>query len=61
MCHDLSWDMPTRYTVICDDESAREIEQLARQNDLPEGEVLQQLIDLGLESVERDPRSVNRF
>jgi predicted transcriptional regulator len=53
--------MPTRYTVICDDESAREIEQLARQHDLPEGEVLQQLIDLGLDSIERDPHSISRF
>lgn len=53
--------MPTRYTIVCDDESARKVERLARQHDLPEGEVLQQLIDLGLDAVERDPRSVDRL
>lgn len=48
--------MPTRYTVVCDDELAREIDRLARENGLAEEAVIRQLLDLGLESVERDRR-----
>ena len=42
--------MPTRYTVVCDDELARTIERLAREYELTEEDVLLQLIDLGLDS-----------
>jgi hypothetical protein len=43
--------MPTRYAIVCDDERAREIEALAREYDLTEEQVLQQLIDEGLAAV----------
>jgi predicted transcriptional regulator len=43
--------MPTRYTVVCDDDLARHVETLARENDLTEEEVLRQLIDVGLDNV----------
>ncbi|MFB6183891.1 MAG: CopG family transcriptional regulator [Haloarculaceae archaeon] len=44
--------MSTRYSLVCDDDLAREIETLAREYDVTEEEVLRQLIDVGLESVE---------
>jgi len=48
--------MPTRYTLVCDEEKAREVRRLAREYDLTEEEVLRQLVDLGLEEVgERPP------
>jgi len=43
--------MPTRFTVVCDDDLAREVETLAREYDLTEEEVLRQLIDLGLDQI----------
>jgi len=48
--------MSTRFTVVCEDDRARAIKALAREYDLTEEEVLQQLIDLGLDEVERDGR-----
>jgi predicted transcriptional regulator len=47
--------MVTRFTVACDDDQARAIEVLARRYGIPEEEVLQQLLELGLESVEESP------
>ncbi|MFC6863858.1 CopG family transcriptional regulator [Halomicroarcula sp. GCM10025817] len=47
--------MPTRFTVVCDDDQARAVEMLARRYGITEDEVLQQLIDLGLESLEERP------
>ncbi|WP_340097987.1 CopG family transcriptional regulator [Salinibaculum salinum] len=44
--------MATRYTVVCDDDLAREVETLAREFDLTEEEVLRQLIDLGMAEVD---------
>ena len=44
--------MPTRYTVVCDDDLSREVERLARENDLTEEEVLRQLLDLGREQLD---------
>jgi len=44
--------MTRRYSVVCDDDRAREIRTLAREYDLTEEEVLRQLIDLGLDAVE---------
>jgi predicted transcriptional regulator len=44
--------MPTRYTVVCDDDLARDVETLAREYDLTEEEVLRQLIDAGLEQLD---------
>jgi len=47
--------MPTRYSVVCEDDCAREIESLAREYDITEAEVVRQLIDLGLEEIEEAP------
>lgn len=44
--------MPTRYTIVCPDDQARVIESLAHEFDLTEEQVLQQLIDLGMESLD---------
>ncbi|WP_226011006.1 ribbon-helix-helix protein, CopG family [Halomicrobium salinisoli] len=44
--------MPTRYTVACDDEQARAVERLAHRYGISEEAVVEQLIDLGLESIE---------
>ena len=44
--------MVTRYTVVCEDDQARAIEMLAHRYGITEEEVLQQLIELGLEDVE---------
>ncbi|WP_135663809.1 CopG family transcriptional regulator [Halorhabdus rudnickae] len=53
--------MPTRFSVVFDDDRAREIEDLARQYELTEEEVLRQLLDLGLDVLEdgegQTPRS----
>ena len=47
--------MSRRYTVVCDDDQVRAIETLARRYDITEEEVLQQLVELGLEA--RDERT----
>jgi hypothetical protein len=44
-----------RFTLVCDDRQARRVERLAARYDLTEREVLRQLLDLGLDSLERDP------
>jgi len=44
--------MVTRFTVACDDDQARAIRNLSRRYDISEEEVLQQLVDLGLEALE---------
>lgn len=44
--------MSTRYTVVCDDDQARAVTHLAHRYGLSEEEVIQQLIDLGLEAAE---------
>jgi 2-iminoacetate synthase ThiH len=44
--------MATRFTVACDDEQARAIRHLSRRYGISEEEVLAQLVDLGLESIE---------
>ena len=46
--------MPTRYTVVCDDDLTREVKHLARQYNISEEEVLRQLIDLGFEQLEKE-------
>lgn len=45
--------MSTRFTVVCDDDLAREVETLARKYELTEEEVLRQLIDLGLDEIDK--------
>jgi predicted transcriptional regulator len=49
-----SQTMPTRYTVVCDDDLARDVEELAREYDLTEEEVLRQLVDVGLGELESE-------
>jgi len=56
LCHHISYSMPTRYTFVCDDEHTRDIERLARENDVTEEEVLRQLVDLGLSQVNEQRR-----
>jgi predicted transcriptional regulator len=46
--------MATRYTVVCDDDTSREIQRLAREYNLTEEEVLRQLIDLGLNQLDEE-------
>ena len=46
--------MATRFTVVCDDDLAREVEILAREFDLTEEEVIRQLIDLGMDEVDEE-------
>lgn len=46
--------MPTQYTVVCDDDRAREIRRLSRKFDLTEEEVLRQLVDLGFEHLDEE-------
>lgn len=44
--------MPTRFAVECDEEQAREVTRLAHRYGITEAEVIEQLIDLGLESLD---------
>ncbi len=44
--------MPTRFTVVCDDDVASQVEGLARQYDLTEEEVIRQLVELGLDATD---------
>jgi predicted transcriptional regulator len=44
--------MSTRFTVVCDDDQSRAVSRLAHRYGITEEEVIQQLIDLGLESIE---------
>ncbi|WEL18057.1 MULTISPECIES: hypothetical protein [unclassified Halorhabdus] len=46
--------MPTRFSVVVDDDQARDIEQLAREHDLTDEEVLRQLLALGLDTLDGD-------
>ena len=46
--------MPTRFSVVLDDDRAREIETLARQHDLTEEAVIRQLLGMGLEALETE-------
>lgn len=51
-CGSVAYSMPTRYTVVCSDTRSRKVEQLARENEITEEEVLRQLIDIGLSEVD---------
>jgi len=42
--------MARRFTIVCDEDQARMVETLARRYGITEEEVLQQLVELGLES-----------
>lgn len=41
-----------RYTLLCGDSVADEVESLAEEHELSEGEVLRQLVVRGLESLD---------
>lgn len=41
-----------RYTLVCRDDLGQEIETLAREHDISETEVLRQLVESGLESLD---------
>lgn len=41
-----------RYTLVCDEEMAEEIEGLAVQYGLTEQEVLEQLVDVGIDELD---------
>lgn len=43
-----------RYSLVCDDSQAQEINALARTYGLTESEVLEQLVDVGLQQVSGD-------
>jgi hypothetical protein len=43
--------MPERFTLVCDDDLARQVRALAREYDLTEEEVLRQLVDLGMDEL----------
>lgn len=45
--------MARRFTLVCEDTLARDVERLARENDITEEEVLRQLIGIGMENLER--------
>lgn len=47
--------MPRRYAVVCDDELSERVEELSREFDLTEQEVLRQLLRRGLEVCEDAP------
>ena len=47
MCECIAYGMPARFTLVCDDDLAREV-------DLTEEEVLHQLIDLGMDEVNEE-------
>ena len=44
--------MATRYSVVCDDDLAEQVESLAREYDLTEEAVIRQLLDVGIEHIE---------
>lgn len=46
--------MPRRYAVVCDDDLAEQIDDLAREYGLTEQEVLRQLLRRGVEATEGD-------
>lgn len=48
--------MPARYTLVCDDDTARKVRSLAREYGLTEEEVLRQLVDRGFDALEENQR-----
>lgn len=46
--------MPTRYSVVCDDDLAQEIHRLAQKNQVTEAEVIRQLAEVGLEHLDEE-------
>jgi hypothetical protein len=52
--HFMAYSMPTRYTVVCDDDLAAEIDRLAQKNQLTDEEVIRQLVGLGLDRLDEE-------
>lgn len=48
--------MPTQYTFLCDETQSREIRRMARENNVTEEEVIRQLLDIGLQTVQEEQR-----
>ncbi len=48
--------MAVRYSLVCDDDTSQEVRALARKFGVTEEEVLRQLVDLGLETLDEEPR-----
>jgi hypothetical protein len=48
-----------RFTLVCDDRQARRVERLATQYGLTEREVLRQLLDLGLDSLDPEEETAD--
>lgn len=48
-----------RFTLVCDDRQARRVERLATQYGLTEREVLRQLIELGLDSLDPEEEATD--
>lgn len=44
--------MSRRLSLVCDEDLARQVESVAREYDLPEQEVLRQIIEIGLEEID---------
>lgn len=44
--------MPTRFSLVLEDERAGAIETLARRYDITEEEAIRQLVEVGLENVD---------
>lgn len=49
--------MPRKYSVVCGDSLAAEVQELAREYGLSEQEVLRQLLEHGLETVDGQPKA----
>ncbi|MEF8792012.1 MAG: hypothetical protein V5A61_17920 [Haloarculaceae archaeon] len=49
-----------RFTLVCEDRQARQVERLASQYDLTEREVLRQLLELGLDSLDAEGESESK-
>lgn len=49
--------MSQRYSVVCEDAVAAQIEALAAEYRLPTSAVIQQLIEIGLEECDANPMS----
>lgn len=43
-----------RYTLVCEEHQAERVERLATEYGLTEQEVLRQLVDAGLETIDRN-------
>lgn len=52
--------MPHRYSIVCDDPAATQVDAIAREYRLTENEVLRQLVEIGLEQRQLHPESRER-